>query len=88
MKSKNRGKNISEVEVQEISKHGIWLSVKGREYFLPFHEYPWFRDAKVSEIQQLKLLHESHLYWSDLDVDLELESLKYPERYPLSYKAA
>ncbi len=88
MKSKDRGKNISEVEIQEISKHGIWLYAKGREYFLSFAEYPWFKVAKASQIQQVKLLHGNHLYWPDLDMDLELESLKYPEKYPLIYKAA
>lgn len=88
MRSKNRGKNTSEVEIQEISKHGIWLYAKEREYFLPFTEYPWFKVAKASQIQQVKLLRGNHLYWSDLDIDLELESLKYPEKYSLIYKAA
>ena len=88
MRSQNRGKNTSEVEIQEISKHGVWLYAKGREYFLPFTEYPWFKSAKISEIQQLKLLHGKHLYWPGLDIDLELESLKYPEKYPLIYRAA
>ncbi len=51
MRSQNRGKSTLEVEIQEISKHGIWLYAKGREYFLPFTEYPWFKGAKSSEIQ-------------------------------------
>lgn len=70
MKSQRLGKNISDVEVQNISIHGIWLYVNGKEYFLPYKEYPWFKDAKVSAICNLELLHSSHLYWPDLDVDL------------------
>jgi hypothetical protein len=85
MKSSVRGKNTSHVEIQNISQKGIWIFVKDREYFLPYKEYPWFKDAKVSEIHNIKISHGSHLQWPDLDVDLELESLKHPEKYPLIY---
>jgi hypothetical protein len=27
-----------------------------------------------------------HLYWPDLDIDLEIESIEYPERFPSKYK--
>ena len=86
MKSSALGKSISQAEVQDISKYGIWLYVKGEEYFLPYNNYPWFRNAKVSEIYNVRLFHDTHLYWQDLDVDLELESLKNPENYPLVFK--
>lgn len=33
-----------------ISNHGIWLYVKGTEYFLPFEDFPWFKEVKVGEI--------------------------------------
>ena len=86
MKSSAVGKSISRAEVQDISQHGLWLYVKGREYLLPFKHYPWFRDAKVAEIQNVQLLHGMHLHWPDLDVDLELESLQSPDKYPLIYQ--
>ena len=85
MKSSAVGKSTFHVEVQDISKHGIWLYVKEREYFLPYSEYTWFKDAKVSEVYNVELLHDTHLYWPDLDVDLELEALQHPEKYPLKY---
>ena len=44
----------------------------------------WFKDAKVASVLKVKLLHHEHLYWPDLDVDLELESIKHPENYPLT----
>ncbi|MEI6126634.1 MAG: DUF2442 domain-containing protein [Pseudomonadota bacterium] len=34
----------------------------------------------------MQLLHGYHLYWPDLDVDLELDNLEFPERYPLKSK--
>ena len=85
MKLKTSGLNISEVEVLNISIHGIWVLVEGKEYFLSYQEYPWFQDARLSEIQDVQLLHRSHLYWPKLDVDLSLNSLEYPEKYPLTY---
>ncbi len=86
MKSAIRGKNISGAEVQDITPHGVWLYVKGAEYFLPYAQYPWFINAKVADIYKLLLLHENHLYWPKLDVDLELKSLQNPENYPLIYR--
>jgi len=37
MKSFALGKSTSHVEIQEISKHGIWIYVMGREYFLSYN---------------------------------------------------
>ena len=85
MKSSPLGKNTSEVEVLNISSHGIWLYVAGEEYFLPYKDYPWFKGTKVEDIIDVKILHGHHLHWPRLDVDLELESLKYLDHYPLKY---
>lgn len=86
MKSLGLGTGTSKVEVLNISPNGIWLYVKGREYFLPYEQFPWFKEARVSEIHQVRLLRARHLRWDDLDVDLELESLEHLDRYPLKYK--
>lgn len=86
MKLKKLGKLTSKVEV-EISKHGIWILVEDKEYFLKYKEYPWFKEAKISDIQNVKLFFGNHLHWPKLDVDLELKSLKHPEKYPLIYKS-
>lgn len=58
----------------------------GAEYFLPYDQYPWFRKATVSEIHNVQLLHDRHLHWPDLDVDLDVQSLDEPEKYPLVYR--
>ena len=85
MKSKIVGKNTSQVEVLNISKHGFWLLVHHTEYFLPFSTFPWFRNANIASILNVELAHPHHLYWPDLDVDLEIESIESPEKYPLIY---
>jgi Protein of unknown function (DUF2442) len=83
-KSKPLGKNTL-VEVTHISPHGLWLLIGEREYLLPFADYPWFADAKVSDLHQVELLHGHHLRWSALDVDLDLAALDDPAGYPLIY---
>ncbi len=83
MKSKRTGKNISEIEVQGITQFGVWILVMDREYFLPLKDYPWFKEAKLSDILNVELHHGHHLHWPALDIDLELESLIDPTKYPL-----
>lgn len=86
MKLLERGKNTSHVEILNISPHGIWLYAKGKEYFLPYTEFPWFKDARLSEIEHVKLLHGRYLRWEELDVDLALDSIGHLDHYPLKYK--
>lgn len=73
----------SEVEVTQISRHGIWLLLGEKEHFLSFDDFPWFRNAPVSAIQNVRLLSAEHLYWSELDIDLAVDSLNHPGRFPL-----
>ena len=86
MRSSKNGKNISKPEITNISQHGFWALLQGREYFLPFKKYPWFKDAKISAITKVNLFHNHHLYWPDLDIDLSVEILSNPDKYPLTYK--
>lgn len=76
---------VAHVEINIISKKGFWLSVNEQEFFLPFSEYPWFRKATIEQIYDLQLLHGEHLYWEKLDVDLDVNSLKNPEAYPIKF---
>ena len=47
MKSGLTEKYAQEVEVLDISIHGIWIAVNGMEYFLSFDEFPWFMEARI-----------------------------------------
>jgi hypothetical protein len=64
--------------------HGFWLLVDGRELFLPFAEFPWFKQAPVEAILHLEHTAPGHLHWPLLDVDLSLDSIEHPERYQLT----
>ena len=74
------------VSVENITPFGIWLFVKGKEYFLSYEAFPFFRERTLGAIQNVRLLHGFHLYWPDLDVDLEIDNLENPQKYPLTYK--
>lgn len=77
------GAATSAVEVTNISKHGFWMLIDGRELFLPFDEFPWFKRATVEAILHLERPSPGHLHWPELDVDLALDSIERPEQYPL-----
>ena len=85
MKLKNLGKNTLKVDVTQISLNGIWILVKDVEYFLSYQDFPWFEKGTVAQIHNVQLLHEFHLRWPGLDVDLHLDSLKGIEKYALIY---
>lgn len=88
MKSATLGKNTSGTEVTNISRHGFWLLLADEELFVPFKEFPWFKDASVSEVLNVERPHPHHLYWPDLDVDLAVESIRHPEKFPLVSKVS
>jgi len=83
MKSATVGSDISKAEVLNVSPHGFWLLVAGAEYFLGFDEFPWFRSATIGQLFKVELSHGHHLFWPDLDVDLDLERIAHPEKFPL-----
>ena len=86
MKSERHGRNTSELEVTNISLHGFWILVNEKEYFLPFSSFPWFRQAKLDDILNVELFKNHHLYWPALDIDLTLDIIDNPEKFPLVYK--
>ena len=86
MKSAKLGKRTSPVEVTNVSVHGFWILVQDKELFLPFDQFPWFKDAAIAELVNVELQSAQHLYWPDLDVDLAVESIEFPDRFPLVSK--
>jgi len=78
MLSKPHGANTSAIEITNVSSHGFWLLWNGQEHF------PWFRDASIAAISHVELQGKEHLYWPDLDVDLSLEIIQDPDKFPLA----
>ena len=74
---------LSTVEVVHVTTSGLRLIVDGRELFASFRDFPWFEDATIRQLSQIERPAPDHLRWPALDVDLELDSLVHPEKYPL-----
>jgi hypothetical protein len=81
MASATLGASISQVEVTHVSKHGFWLLLDDEELFLPFTEFPWFKDASIGKLLNVERPRPHHLYWPNLDVDLAVESIRRPEQF-------
>lgn len=86
MKSDADGKSTLTAEVTRIDKQGIWVLIDEKESFLSFENFPWFKTATVPAIHNVELLNARHLYWPDLDIDIAVESIEHPERFPLVAK--
>ncbi|MBB1078160.1 DUF2442 domain-containing protein [Rhodoferax sp. 4810] len=82
------GNSISEVEVTNISTHGLWLLAHEKELFMSYEDFPWFKEKTVKSIINVKEQSPDHFYWPDLDVDLTREMIEYPERFPLKSNSA
>lgn len=77
------GITTSEIEVTNISAHCFWLLLDNQELAVPFKDFPWFIDATVAQILDVKRPSPNHLYWPSLDIDLSVESIRDPGRFPL-----
>lgn len=71
------------IRVTNVSRHGFRVSIGEREVHASFGDFPWFEGASIKEISTVKLVSPRHLYWPELDVDLAVDSLDHPDRYPL-----
>lgn len=74
------------VDVLMINDKGVMISVMGQDYFLSYNRVPWMRDATINEVLNVQMSGKNAIEWPKLDVDLEVDSLRHPERYPLLIK--
>jgi hypothetical protein len=86
MNSRLLGDNTSRTEVTNISNHGVWILYGDKEFFLSYEDFPWFKDEPIRKIFNVEEITPGHLYWQDLDVDLSMEIIEHPERFPLKAK--
>jgi hypothetical protein len=80
------GRNILETEVTNVSNHGMWILSQGKELFLSYEQFPWFKDKTINNITKIESYGQGILHWPELDVDLSLEIIEHPERFPLQSK--
>jgi len=78
--------NSTLADVLMINDKGIMISVMGQDYFLSYNRVPWMKDATINEVLDVRMSGKNAIEWPKLDVDLEVDSLRHPERYPLLIK--
>lgn len=86
MTLEKHGINTLVSEVTSVGPHGFWLLIGAEEYFVPFNDYPQFKQATIEQILRMKYIGLDQLHWPDLDVDIELNALRHPENYPLVWR--
>jgi hypothetical protein len=86
MKSQSPGRNTSPFEITNISSNGVWLLTGDRELFMSYDDFPWFKNAPIGKIIKVEEPSPGHFYWPDLDVDIGIETIEHPERFPLKSK--
>ena len=86
MSSRPLGMISSGLEITNISSHGIWLLAGSKEHFMSYEDFPWFKDVPVGKILNVEESSPGHFYWPELDVDLGIETIESPEKYPLKAK--
>lgn len=86
MVSATLGNSISDIEVTNVSGHGLWVLLDGEELFMSFEKFPWFKEASIGKIANVERPQPHHLYWPELDVDLHVDSIRNPKRFPLVSK--
>jgi hypothetical protein len=73
-------------EITRIDRQGFWLLVDDREYYVPFDDYPAFRQATLAGIFAFQQQSPTQFHWPGLDIDIELDALAHPDRFPLVFK--
>jgi hypothetical protein len=86
MNSRLLGTPTSAVEVTNVSRNGLWLLVGDEELFLSYEDFPWFEEAAIGKVAHVTEPTPGHFYWPDLDIDIGLETIRHPERFPLKAK--
>ena len=81
------GTTTLKAEVTNVSGHCVWILIDEEELALPCSEFPWFKSATILQILNVLRLTPEHLYWPDIDVDLSVDAIRHPERFPLRAKS-
>jgi hypothetical protein len=87
MSSSEHGISTLGIAVTDISPDGIWVLASGEEFFLPFDTFPWFKKGTVDQILNVIEEQPGQYHWPDLDIDLGLDSIRNPEKFPLRAKS-
>ena len=81
------GTTTFSAEVTNVSGDCVCMLIDDEELTLPYSEFPWFKAATILQVLNVLRPTPDHLYWPDLDIDLSVESIRHPEKFPLKAKS-
>jgi hypothetical protein len=71
------------VIVRNLAANGFSLLLDDEELHVEFEFFPWFKPATHVQINNVVRPTKDRLRWPLLDIDLAIDSIRHPERYPL-----
>jgi hypothetical protein len=54
---------------------------------MSYADFPWFKNQAIKSIFNIEEPSPNHFYWPDIDVDVTVDMIKNPERFPLQFVA-
>ncbi len=75
---------MASATLEAVTDTDLHVRVGDRVYTVPFTAYPALRNASPAALARITA-SPTTLRWPDLDVDIALEALEYPDRYPLLF---
>lgn len=69
-----------------VCRHSLVVAWDKECHIVRYKDYPWFRDAKVSDVLNVELSEDKEdLHWPSLDIDIHVDALKNPDKYPITF---
>ena len=79
-----RGTNFRDCEFLGADASGFNIRIDDRKYRINFTDAPWFEYCTVGEMADFTA-DEWGVYWHAAEVDLCIESLEHPEKFPYKF---
>ncbi len=83
MSLKTNGTKQERVKVTGVGNKGVSLDIHGKEYHMSYKDFPWLGSLTAQELGNIYIRYEDEIYFPDLDIELGLEILENPKKYPL-----
>ena len=74
---------VPAIRVTNVSADEFEVQIGDEKLVLHHADFPWFRDAPIEELRNVEMISIDHMRWPHLDIDLHVDSVRFPEKFPL-----
>lgn len=85
MNSRRRGIYGTRIGVAEDREDGFWIVLPDQCAFIDYEQFPWFREMTRAQRETGVMWSEDWLRWDEFDLDIGVDSIHHPEKYPLRF---